>query len=361
MIIKELEKRNVPDFFSVNGEKIDSLAKWEEYKDSLFTLITNEEYGIIDKKITPTIAIENGEHSFGGKVTWETVNFTFENDGKCHTVKTHLLLPKGKENVPVFLNIGFGEEIPNKYLPLEEIIDNGFGVFYFCYKDVTSDDGDFENGLASIFEGGGEKYGKLALWSYMASACMDYLMTRSEVDTKNVAIIGHSRLGKTAILTSARDPRFILTCANESGCCGASLSRGKVRGNETIVAITDTFPFWFKKCYLKYRDNEEALPFDQHMLLSLIAPRYLVVGGAEKDFWADNDGQFLACHLASYAWELYGKNGLISNGALPNETDILLDGDACFYMRKGEHFLSRYDWNVYMTKFKEIINNDTEK
>ena len=361
MINKELQRRGVPDFFSVGGKKIDSLDKWEAYKNTISTLFADEEYGIIDKKIVPTINIENGDHSFAGKVNWEVVNFTFEDGGKSHTVKTHLLLPKGKANVPVFINIGFAPEIPNKYLPLEEIIDNGFGVFYFCYQNVTTDDGDFENGLASLFEGGGEKYGKIAIWSYMASACMDYLLTRGEVDTKNVAIIGHSRLGKTALLTSARDPRFILTCTNDSGCCGASLSRGKVEGNETIVAITDTFPFWFKKSYLKYRDNEDTFPFDQHMLLAQVAPRYLVVGGAYEDFWADNDGQFLSCHLASYIWELYGKKGFLAGADLPKENDKFLNGEVGFYLRSGEHFLSRYDWNIYMTKFKEIINNDTKK
>lgn len=361
MINKELEKRHVPGFFTANGKKIDSSSDWEAYRDSLFTLILDEEYGIIDKKIAPTVKIEGGGHSFGGKAAWESIYFTFENDGKSHTVKTDLILPKGKANIPVFINVGFAPEIPNKYLPLEEIIDNGFGVFYFCYKNVTSDDGDFGNGLASLFEGGGEKYGKIALWSYMASACMDYLLTRDEVDNKNVAIIGHSRLGKTAILTSARDPRFILTCANDSGCCGASLSRGKVKGNEAILDITATFPFWFKRSFLKYQNNEIALPFDQHMLLSLIAPRYLVVGGAYEDFWADNNGQFLSCHLASYIWELYGKKGLVSSGEMPRENDKFLDGEVCFYLRGGEHFLSRDDWNIYMKKFKEIIDNEAKK
>ena len=361
MINNEIKRRDIPDFFSVDGKKIASLDEWEAYRSELASLFIDEEYGVVDKKIVPSIKIEGGKHSFGGKVNWEIINFTFENNGKSHTVKTHLLLPKDKANVPVFLNIGFEKEVPNKYLPLEEIVDSGFGVFYFCYEEVTSDNGDFENGLASLFEGGGEKYGKLALWSYMASACMDYLLTRNEIDKNNVAIIGHSRLGKTAILTSARDHRFVLTCANQSGSCGASLSRGKVTGNETIVAITDTFPFWFKKSYLKYRDKENELPFDQHMLLSLIAPRHLVVGGAKEDFWADNDGQFLSCHLASYAWELYGKKGLISNSTLPKENDFFLDGRVGFYLRPLEHFLSRYDWNVYMKKFKEIINNDTKE
>ena len=355
MIKTELEKRNVPNFFEIDGKKIDNVNAWEQYRPYLKDLFLSEEYGFLPPKIEPSIKIEDGELNFADKVTWQTISFTFENQGKSHTVKAELLLPKDKAKAPVFISIGFKAEIPNKYLPLEEIIDNGYGVFHFYYEDVTSDDGDFENGLASLFDGGGKKWGKISLWSYFASRLMDYLETRDEVDKNNVAIIGHSRLGKTALLTSALDERFVLTCVNESGSCGASLSRGKTDENETIVKITDTFPFWFKESYLKYRDNENALPFDQHMLVSLVAPRTVVIGGAYKDAWADNEGQFLSAYLSSYAWELYGKSGLICENKMPVCGDKYLDGDVCFYLRDGSHFLSRDDWQVYISKFNELL------
>ncbi len=355
MINKELAKRNIPDFFTKDGKKISSLSEWENYRSTLKNLFLSEEYGALPPKLVPTIRVEGGEHDFADKVMWEHVYFTFENNQKSYTVKTDLLLPKGKKGVPVFINIGFAMEIPNRYLPLEEIIDNGFGVFYIHYESVTSDDGNFENGLASLFQDGGKEWGKISLWSYMASACMDYLEARDEVDKSNVAIIGHSRLGKTALLTSALDERFVLTCVNESGSCGASLSRGKTSNNETISDITRVFPFWFKNSFLKYQNNEESLPFDQHMLVSLVAPRNIVIGGAIKDVWADNEGQFLSAYLASYAWELYGKRGLASCDKMPSEGEAFLDGHVGFYLRSGSHFLSRYDWNVYMAKFKEIL------
>ena len=357
-MINELKRRNVPDFF---GDSLSSKEKWEAYKPSLFSLILDEEYGIFNGLPKPTLKIEPQGVNFAGKAHWESVYFTFENENGSHTVKTDLILPTEITPAPMFLEIGFDREIPNKYLPVEEIIDNGFGIFYFCHKDASSDDGDFSDGLAKLLPGGGTEFGKLALWSYMASVCMDYLETRDEIAKDKVAIIGHSRLGKTALLTSARDPRFVLTCVNDSGCCGAALSRGKSDKNESIKYITDVFPFWFKKCFLKYVDNESALPFDQHMLLSLCAPRNVVIGGAYEDFWADNDGQFLSPVLASPVWELYGEKGLIGASRLPEIGDSLLDGKLGFYLRSGKHFLSRYDWNVYMTKFKEILKNELTK
>ncbi len=348
----ELKRRQVPNFF---GNSLSSIEKWEAYKPTLLSLILNEEYGKFEKLSAPTVKIEEQGIDFAGKAKWESIYFTFENEKGTHTVKTDLILPTSDKPVPVFLEIGFNHEIPNKYFPVEEIIDNGFGIFYFCYEDVSNDDGDFNNGLCALLPNGGIEYGKIALWAYMASTCMDYLETRNEVDNKSVAVIGHSRLGKTALLTSALDNRFALTCINNSGCCGVSLSRGKIDKNESITNITDVFPFWFKQSFLQYRDNEGALPFDQHMLLSLVAPRNVIIGGAYEDFWADNEGQLLSAYLASPVWELYGKRGLVGVNGLPQTGDMLLDGDLGFYLRSGKHFLSRYDWNVYMKKFKEIL------
>ena len=197
-------------------------------------------------------------------------------------------------------------------------------------------------------------FGKISLWAYMASICLDYLKSRDDIG--KIAVLGHSRLGKTALLASALDERFDLTCVNNSGSCGASVSRGKIDKNENITKITDTFPFWFTKEYFKYRDNEDMLPFDQHMLLSLVAPRPVMIGGAIEDVWADNEGQMLSCFLASPIWKLYGKDGFISENRLPLVGDHFLDGDICFHLREGTHFLSRYDWNVYMKKFKELLH-----
>ena len=341
----DVMKRNVPEFFEKHGKRITSLQEWSSYREELKQLFLKEEYGFLPEKIEPSIRVELDYVDFAGKAVWEKVYFTFEKEGKSHTVKTDLILPKGKKNVPVFLSLNFQKEVPNKYLPAEEIIDTGFGIFAFCYENVTNDNNDFTDGLCGIFEKDGKcEFGKISIWAYFASICMDYLVTREEVDKDNVAIIGHSRLGKTALLCSALDERFKLTCVNDSGCCGAAISRGKTDKNETIEKITEVFPFWFCDNFKKYVNNEESLPFDQHMLLSLVAPRFVIVGGAEDDVWADNEGQHLACALATRAWELYEKGN--ANKRIS------------YYERKGSHFLSRTDWIVYMEGFKRIIKNE---
>ena len=344
----EALKRNIPDFFVNQGKKITSVEDWEKYRQSLKDLLLKEEYGFLPEKIEPSISVENEGVDFAGKAKWEKVYFTFEKNGKSHTVVTHLILPRGKTNVPVFLSLNFQREVPNKYLPVEEIIDTGFGVFAFCYEEVTKDNSDFTDGICALFEKNGRcDFGKISIWAYFASICMDYLCTRQEVDKNNVAIIGHSRLGKTALLCSALDERFKLTCVNNSGCCGVALSRGKTKENETIEKIMEVFPFWFCESFKKYINNEDALPFDQHMLVSLVAPRYIVVGGAKEDLWADNEGQHLSCALAVKAWEFYERGSANKR--------------VSYYERIGTHFLSRTDWIIYMESFKEILKNEVQK
>ena len=253
--------------------------------------------------------------------------------------------------------MNFSPAVPDKYLPVEEILDGGFGVLSFCYENVTKDNNDFTDGLSGLFSNGerGENtFGKISLWAYMASVCMDYLETREEVDKNKVAVVGHSRLGKTALLASALDNRFILTCSNNSGCCGAALTRGKTEGQENLEAITRVFPQWFTKSFLKYVGNEDTLPFDQHLLLGLIAPRQIMIGLAKEDYWADNMGQLSACNEASFPYSLYGKDGVIIDGEIGDEFDFT-KGTIGIYQRSGTHFLSRYDWQKYMAKFREII------
>lgn len=326
-----MKNRAIPDFF---GDKLSSTEKWEEYRYELKKFFLDTEYGALPCELTYKTTKEAQDVNFAGKAEWEAVFFEFANGEKSHTVRTELILPKNKENTPVFVYIDFSKETPSKYLPVEEILDGGFGIFKVYYEDVTTDNGDFENGLCALFGKG--DYGKISVWSYMLRQMASYLDTIGGLG--KYAVIGHSRLGKTAMLTSALDTRFSLACINNSGCCGASLFHGKGDECEKIKEITDVFPFWFTPGFKEFVGKENSLSFDQHMLLALIAPRDVAIGCAKEDLWADNEGAYLCAEYARGAWDLYNKSG------------------AYVYTREGSHFLSRYDWNMYMTKFKEILN-----
>ncbi|MBQ8351885.1 MAG: hypothetical protein IJY20_07585 [Clostridia bacterium] len=360
MFQAELQKRNLPDLFLCpDGTRVSDRAAWETQRAYWREVLLENEYGQLPPVVEPAVTVTVNPVTFAGKAVWETVRFTFSYGQKSHTVPTQLIYPRGAKGAPFFVMLNFRPDIPDRYLPVEEILDNGFGILTFCYQDVTSDDGDFSNGLAGVFAEGERRensFGKITLWAYMAMRCMDYLETREEADIHRVAVAGHSRLGKTALLTAALDERFAASFSNNSGCSGAAISRGTCPDGETTKVIFERFPYWFCPRYERYVDDPTTLPFDQHALLALIAPRVVGVGAADEDHWADNDAQLLSCAAASPVWELYGKPGLIAPDRMPAIGDEHTDGALGFHMRAGSHYFSRTDWLVYMrTMNKHIV------
>lgn len=361
MIEKELLKREIPNVLEFKGQRVADTATWEREMRPYWTeLILTEEYGKLPPVVQPEITVEKQNVDFAGKIAWETVTFTFSYKGKTHSVPTQLLAPKGKTNMPFFIYVNFRPEIPDRLLPVEEIIDNGFGVFTVCYNDVTKDNADFTDGLAGLFASEQRKVdeaGKIAYWSYMAQRMMDYLQTRPEANPYAIGISGHSRLGKTALLTAALDTRFAFVGVNNSGCSGAAISRYSNLKGEHLRDICRNFPYWFCPNYMQYMDKEEKLPFDQHCLVALVAPRLACIGAAVEDVWADTDNQFLAGVAASPVWELYGEKGLVCEDRMPEVGDAWLDGGVEFHLRAGTHFQSRFDWQMYMKAATRYLTN----
>jgi len=246
--------------------------------------------------------------------------------------------------------LNFRDLVPDIYYPAEEICDNGFAVLTVCYKDVTSDNGDFDDGAAGAAFGGRERGdadgGKIALWAWAASRVMDYAETLPQLDPARAFVAGHSRLGKTALLAGALDPRFACAVSNDSGCSGAAVSRGKQ--GETVKDICTRFPYWFCNNYQKYMENESALPFDQHFLVAAMAPRKVYVASAAEDLWADPASEYLACAAADEVYKKLGMTGFVRPDRLPEPGDKFHDGDIGYHLRSGQHYFSREDWLYIM-------------
>ena len=345
---KLLDERNVPDVLKGVKTKADFLKK----QDKIRKLLAQRQYGEIPGK-PEHMYVQSGEpfNTFAaGKATRTNHVLKFEMDGKSFSFPMMSVIPNGKKNCPAFVFIAFEGGEANKYMPTEEIVERGFALFTFNYNDVSSDDNNFKDGIARYLVKSRRKNtatSKIGLWAWAAMRVMDYVETLGEViDLDNVAVIGHSRLGKTALVAGGHDQRFKYVISNDSGCCGAAIESGKV--GERYDRISTVFPYWFCPAFNRDVRAGIPLPFDQNFLMSLSVPRCVIVGSAEEDIWADPTSEFLGVLSLEGAYKLFGLRGLVHNGEVPAPKSVLDEGDAVYYVREGTHFLSRHDWNTYM-------------
>lgn len=305
-------------------------------RQEMLDILQKEIYGYMPpkpEKLTFSVQ-EKTVHNFcAGKAVCNKVTANCTVRGKEFSFPFYASLPTDGKKHPFFVHINFRDNIPDLYQPTEELIDNGFAVLSFCYKDVTADNGDLTDGLAGVlFENGirGSKDpGKLAMWAWAAHRVLDYAVTLEQLTFGIVC--GHSRLGKTALLAAATDARFAFAYSNDSGCSGAAITRGKQ--GEALENICTRFPYWFCENYQKYMGHEDKMPFDQHYLLAAI-PGKVMVGSAQEDLWADPVSEFLCCVAA----------GMVSPDRLPEPGDAFLSGKIGYHLRTGTHFFSRTDW-----------------
>ena len=332
MLTELLKERNIPNLLP---------------RAQALELLQREEYGFLP---APPDALsfsaqENIIPRFcGGNAELHHITVHCIVNGKPFSFPFSAVFPTDGKPHPFFIHINFRDAVPDRYMPTEELVDNGFAVLSFCYKDVSSDDGDFTDGLAGLLFENGKRTpsdpGKIALWAWAAQRVMDWAQTKPDaLDLSAGIVCGHSRLGKTALLTAATDPRFAFAYSNDSGCSGAALARGT--HGETIRDICEKFPFWFCENYFQYIGNEAQMPFDQHDLIAAIAPRRVLIGSASQDFWADPLSEQLACVAASPAFQ----SGFTGTDRPAEEGEAFLQGDVGYHLRRGRHYFSRADWH----------------
>lgn len=236
--------------------------------------------------------------------------------------------------------------------PLEMILKRGFAVATAYYGDIEPDHADgWKEGLrAAVSKDGANtvwtdgEWGAIGAWSWGLSRIADYLQTDPQIDGKHLAVIGHSRLGKTSLWAGVQDARFGVVISNDSGEGGAALMRRDF--GETTAIITKAFPHWFTPNYKNYAGNAAACPVDMHMLIALAAPRPIYIASAAEDHWADQKGEFLSGKFASPVYALFGKKGVVVDAQPAIDTPV---GDFIgYHIRTGKHDVTDFDWTQYL-------------
>jgi hypothetical protein len=376
-----------------NGKSVRDKADWEKRRIEILNIFQSEVYGISPEwkgKLTAK-EISSDLHALDDKAVRKEILITLQN-GR-HELECTLLvyLPHSSQPVPVFLGYNFGGNhsvtdeqgisITKSWMrndPEDGISDNraseagrgkeasrwqvkelvaaGYGLVTLYYGDIDPDyDDGFKNGVHGLYDSAPDatSWGSIAGWAWGLSRVMDWIETYPSIDHNRVIVMGHSRLGKTALWASATDKRFAMVISNNSGCGGAALSK-RVYG-ETVGSINRAFTHWFCDNFNKYNEKETDLPVDQHELLALIAPRPLYVASAVEDKWADPKGEFLSCAEASPVYRLLGLKGFPATEMPPLNTPVA--GDIGYHIRSGVHDVTLYDWQQYIA----FANNHLKK
>lgn len=297
--------------------------------------------------------IREDSDALDGTAIVKEIEITYSGPGGKGRIRPLLVLPKLNRPAAAFLLIHFRKPslggATHTDWPVKKIVSRGYAAVAFDFNEVEPDQAEgFRTGVRGIFGKQpipNDAWGALSAWGWGASRVMDYLETDSAIDSKRVAIVGHSRAGKASLWAAAEDRRFAMAISNNSGCGGAALTQGK-RG-EQISNITRNFPWWFCTNYQKYSAAPETLPVDQHQLIASIAPRPVYVASATHDLWADPAAEFRSCVLATPVFEFHGVKG-ISKKTMPEPDHALTDGKIGYHLRSGKHELTLSDWTHFM-------------
>lgn len=356
----------LPDpLVTTNGTRVTSAEMWKQTRRTeILELFRTHVYGRMPVGRPDSLKFELLESAQGvmdGAATRKQVRIAYRGPGGAGAIKLVLFVPTKVKPAPCFLlicnrgatNIDPTRVIKSPFWPAEQMIARGYAAAAFLNADVDPDFNDgFTNGVHGIFDPPGRKrpadaWGTIAAWAWGASRVMDYFETDPDIDARRVAVIGHSRGGKTALWAGAEDERFAFVISNDSGAGGAALARRRRPKAESIAASNRTFPYWYCDNYRRYSNREDDLPVDQHMLAALIAPRLLCIGSATEDLWADPEGEFLSGVEASRVYRLLGKEGLKA-GAWPPPDSPRHEGFIGYHLRTGKHGLTEYDWKCYL-------------
>jgi hypothetical protein len=339
--------KELPDpFVFLDGSRVKSKEDWKRRREELRDLVLYYEYGRMPPPpgnvkaeeepsyVAPQASGSNRDPQRPpdptdppSGATEKRLRLTMGPGGK---VSTHVILtiPKGKGPFPAIVrgDLCWGRVKPEIR---EEVAKRGYLLAEFDRTEIAPDNNARDIGAYPHYPD--HDWRGLAAWAWGFHRVIDYLLTRDDVDARHIAVTGHSRGGKASLLAGATDERITLTNPNNSGCGGAGCYRFQPSDAEDIARITKAFPFWFSPRFPEFIGKVDRLPFDQHSVKALVAPRALLTTEALGDRWANPEGTQHTYMAAREVYEFLGA---------PDKIAV--------YYREGKHEHNLDDWKVLL-------------
>ena len=391
LVTSPLLAADFPDPLAMSdGSKVASKEDWlDKRKPELKELFQKHMYGRypeVRAKISAKVLHED-EKAFGGAGTLREVELSV-GIKDCPPMYLLMAFPneRPKAGSPLFLGMNFSGNhtltadakirIPTAWMydngpgvkknrateegrgkaakvwPLEQIVKAGYGVVTFYSGDVEPDIKDERTGMRPLVlpysegEQASDFTSRVMLWAWGIHRAVDYVVTQPEFNAKRIAAVGHSRLGKTVLLATAFDDRIAVAFPHQAGCGGTAPSRHSDAKAESVKRINTSFPHWFSGSFKAFNEDPSKIPFDQHSLLALCAPRPVLYSNATDDQWANPTGQFEMMKLATPVYKLLGVEGLGAT-EFPAAGKVL-DSRLGYWIRGGKHEMNAEDWKVFV-------------
>ncbi len=353
---------------SLSGEAIQNKEQWEQFRrKEILQLFSEYVYGVREIERPENLFFKVVEKTECMGMRKKEIRIGF---GEFAFPVTMYLPFTEKKALPAYIYIMheyqedefiFDEEGNlggcGSVIPLKNLTDRGYAVAIMPTRSIYRDweeHAEYKQGIfAAVSRNkprGKNSWASISAWAWGASRVLDYLETDGDIDSRHVAVLGHSRGGKAALWAGATDERFYYVLSNNSGCAGAAILRGNTGEHIKDINISD----WFCENFRDYDDCEEFLPVDQHMLLALIAPRYLYVSSSSEDKWAGPEWEYQACQMANEAYELYKQEGLVYTAKKPELEKPCQEGHIGYHMKQGKHSITAYDWEQFTNFFDKI-------
>ncbi len=391
LVTSPLLAADFPDPLAMSdGSKVASKEDWlDKRKPELKELFQKHMYGRypeVRAKISAKVLHED-EKAFGGAGTLREVELSV-GIKDCPPMYLLMAFPneRPKAGSPLFLGMNFSGNhtltaddkirIPTAWMydngpgvkknrateeglgkaakvwPLEQIVKAGYGVVTFYSGDVEPDIKDERTGMRPLVlpysegEQASDFTSRVMLWAWGIHRAVDCVVTQPEFNAKRIAAVGHSRLGKTVLLATAFDDRIAVAFPHQAGCGGTAPSRHSDAKAESVKRINTSFPHWFSGSFKAFNEDPSKIPFDQHSLLALCAPRPVLYSNATDDQWANPTGQFEMMKLATPVYKLLGVEGLGAT-EFPAAGKVL-DSRLGYWIRGGKHEMNAEDWKVFV-------------